>query len=79
MLREDVVEAVRNNKFHIYSAKTIDEGIGIITGVPAGERQKDGTYPDGTINYLVDKQLNDMAERLKGFYGEEKGKGKEAH
>ncbi len=77
MLREEVVEAVRNNKFHIYSAKTVDEGIGILTGVPAGERQEDGSYPEGTINYLVDKQLRDMAEKLKSFYGEEKEKEKE--
>ena len=40
--------------------------------MPAGERQEDGTYPEGTVNYLVDKQLREMAERLKGFYGEEK-------
>jgi len=72
MLREEVVETVRKGQFHIYSAKTIDEGIEILTGVPAGERQKDGTYPEGTINYLVDKHLQEMAERLKGFYTEEK-------
>ena len=72
MLHEEVVDAVRQGQFHIYSAKTIDEGIEILTGVPAGERQKDGTYPDGTINYLVDKRLKEMAERLKGFYAEEK-------
>ena len=72
MLHEEVVDAVRQGQFHIYSAKTIDEGIEILTGVLAGERQKDGTYPDGTINYLVDKRLKEMAERLKGFYAEEK-------
>jgi predicted ATP-dependent protease len=76
MLREEVVEAVRKSQFHIYSAKTIDQGIEILTGVPAGERQKDGTYPEGTINYLVDKKLKDMAERLKGFYAEEKKENK---
>ncbi len=76
MLREEVVEAVRNGQFHIYSARTIDEGIEVLTGVPLGERQEDGTYPEGTINRLVDKQLREMAERLKGFYGEEKEGGK---
>ena len=76
MLQEEVVEAVRNGQFHIYSAKTIDEGIEIVTGVNAGERQKDGTYPEGTVNYLVDKQLKEMAERLKGFYAEERKEGK---
>lgn len=72
MLREEVIEAVRNGKFHIYSARTIDEGIEILTGVSSGARRKDGTYPKGTVNYLVDKKLKDMADRLKGFYAEEK-------
>ncbi|HXZ30218.1 MAG TPA: Lon-insertion domain-containing protein, partial [Dehalococcoidia bacterium] len=72
MLREEVVDAVRRGQFHIYSAKTIDEGIEVLTGIPAGERQKDGTYPEGTVSYSVDKRLREMAERLKGFYTEEK-------
>ena len=72
MLREEVVEAVRQEQFHIYQAKTVDEGIEILTGIRAGNRRKDGTYPKGTINYLVDKHLREMAEQLKGFYEEEK-------
>jgi predicted ATP-dependent protease len=76
MLREEVVESVRKEQFHLYSAKTIDEGIEILTDVPAGEMQKDGTYPEGTVNYLVDKRLKEMAEQLKGFYAEEKKEGK---
>ncbi|MEN6374544.1 MAG: ATP-binding protein [Smithella sp.] len=76
MLREEIVEAVRNGQFHIYSARTIDEGIEVLTGVPMGERQEDGAYPEGTINQLVDKKLREMAEKLKGFYAEEKQKGK---
>ena len=58
--------------FHIYSAKTIDEGIEILTDTPAGERKQDGTYPEGSVNYLVDKKLKQMAEKLKVFYTEEK-------
>jgi predicted ATP-dependent protease len=81
MLREEVVEAVRKGQFAIYAAKTIDEGIEILTGTPAGERQADGTYPEGTINYLVDKKLREMAEQMKSFAAppgpeEKKGKGK---
>ena len=68
MLREDVVKAVHEGKFHIYEVKTVDEGIGILTGVPAGERQADGTYPEGTVNYRVDKRLGELAEGLKGYY-----------
>lgn len=70
MLREDVVEAARQGKFHIYSVKTIDEGIEILTGVKAGERQPDGSYPEGSVNYVVSKRLKEMAEGLKGFFSE---------
>ena len=71
MLNEEVVEAVKAGQFHIYSAKSIDEGIEILTGVPAGERQADGSYPEGTVNYRVKAALKEMAERLRAF-GEEK-------
>jgi predicted ATP-dependent protease len=67
MLKEEVVDAVRAGRFHIYSAKTIDEGIEVLTGIKAGKRRKDGTFEDGTVNYKVDKQLKDMAEKLKEF------------
>jgi len=76
MLREEVVEAVKQGHFHIYSAKTINEGIEMLTGVSAGKRQKDGTYPESTVNYLVDRRLKEMAERLKNFHTEEKKEGK---
>ena len=80
MLRKDVVEAVKKGEFHIYSAKTIDEGIGILTGKEAGELKPDGTYPKGTINFLVNESLKKLAEGLKKFGEEEKEdnkKGKE--
>jgi len=67
MLRKDVVEAVKKGHFHIYPVKTIDEGIEILTGKKAGEKKADRTYPKGTINYLVDKKLKDLAEGLKRF------------
>ena len=76
MLREEVVEAVKQGQFHIYSAITIDEGIEILTGASAGERQKDGTYPKSTVNYFINKRLKDMAEQLKNFYTEEKKEAK---
>jgi predicted ATP-dependent protease len=76
MLREEVVEAVRNGQFHIYAAKTIDEGIEILTGLAAGERQEDGTFPPDTLNFLVDERLKGMAEQLKAFYAEARKKGK---
>jgi len=78
MLRDEVVEAVKKGQFHVYSARTIDEGIEILTGVAAGERREDGTYPDGTINHLVDRRLEEMARRLKSFYADEKKEGTDA-
>jgi lon-related putative ATP-dependent protease len=67
MLKEVMVEAGKSGQFTIYPVETIDEGIEVLTGVPAGKRRKDGTYPEGTVNYLVDKRLREMAERLKEF------------
>ena len=73
MLREDVVEAVKEGKFHIYAVKNVDEGIEVLTGVPAGDRQPDGSYQEGTVNYLVDKRLQELAQSMRGFYTEMAG------
>jgi predicted ATP-dependent protease len=70
MLREDVVEAIREEKFHLYAVKTIDEGIEILTDHPAGERQADGSYPPNTVNYLVDKRLKELGQSMRGYYSE---------
>jgi predicted ATP-dependent protease len=67
MLKEEVVQAVKDGKFHLYSVKTIDEGIEVLTGVKAGERKEEGSFEEGTVNYSVDKRLKEMAERLKQF------------
>jgi len=67
MLRNDVTEAVKKGKFHIYPVKTIDEGIEILTGIKAGERKKDGTFEEGTVNYLVDEELQRLAKSWKTF------------
>jgi ATP-dependent Lon protease len=67
MLRKDVVKAVENGKFHIWAVKTIDEGIELLTGRPAGKKDKAGKYPSGTIHYLADKKLEEYAQRLKEF------------
>lgn len=71
MLRKDVVEAVKQGKFHIYAVRTIDEGIEILTGKEAGELQPDGTYPQGTVNGLVNERLKALAVGLKTFEEEE--------
>jgi lon-related putative ATP-dependent protease len=73
MLREDVVAAVTEGKFHIYAVKTIDEGIELLTGVPAGERRDDGTFEAGTVHNLVDAELKRLAHDWKAFAGGERG------
>jgi len=67
MLRKDVVEAIKEGKFHVYPIKTIDQGIEILTGVKAGERKNDGNFEEDTVNYLVDKKLTEFAKKLKEF------------
>lgn len=75
MLRQDVVDAVGEGRFHIYPVKTIDQGIEILTGKKAGKRKADGSYPKGSINKLVDDRLEKLAEGLKNFAGDkEEGK-----
>lgn len=69
MLRNDVIETVKQGKFHIYPVKTIDEGIEILTGIKAGKRKADGTFEEDTVNYLVDEELNRLAKSWKTFTG----------
>jgi lon-related putative ATP-dependent protease len=67
MLKEEILDAVKEGKFHIYSVNTIDQGIENLTGVKAGVKRKDGTFEKGTINDRVDKRLREIAEKLKEF------------
>ena len=68
MLRDDVVEAIREEKFHVYAIKTIDEGIEILTDCSSGERQSDGSYPKGTVNQLVENRLSELDKSMRGYY-----------
>ena len=67
MLRHDVVEAVAQQKFHIYPVSTVDQGIELLTGLPAGERDENGLFPDGTINQRVEVRLLILAEQARAF------------
>ncbi|MBN2320497.1 MAG: AAA family ATPase, partial [Acidobacteria bacterium] len=71
MLRRDVVDAVSAGRFHIHAIETIDQGIEILTGLPAGER-KNGSYPGDSINYRVEQCLRRFADGLRKFGHEEK-------
>ena len=64
-LSNEIIESVKSGKFHIYAVSTIDEGIEILTGVPAGKQNKDGRFPAGTINYLVYEKLKKYYENSK--------------
>jgi lon-related putative ATP-dependent protease len=76
MLRKDVIEAVKKGKFQVYAVKTIDDGIEILTGKAAGALKSDRTYPEDTINYLVDERLKKLAEGLNNFGKDEDNGGK---
>lgn len=64
MLKDEVIEAVNNNMFHIYAVKKIEEGIEILTGVPAGEPNSFGEYPKDSIFYLADQKLKEYNKIL---------------
>ena len=73
MLKEEVVEAVKAGRFHIYPVSTIDEGIEVLSGVKAGQRLEDGSFEPDSINDKVQKRLSTLALRLRDFTkGEEK-------
>lgn len=56
-LNDEVIQAVKDGTFHIYAINTIEDGIEILTGVPAGRKDKNGKFPAGTINYLANEKL----------------------
>jgi lon-related putative ATP-dependent protease len=73
MLKKDVVDAVRDGKFSIYPIDRVEEGLEIFTDMPAGEMKEDGTFPEGTMHYLVMKRLEEITASFK----EKKDKDKE--
>lgn len=61
-LNNEIVEAVKSGLFHIYAVSTIEEGIEVLTGVPAGKKDKTGNFPAGSINYLAYEKLKKYAK-----------------
>lgn len=72
MLRANVRQAVADGQFHVYAVSTIDQGLEILTGVPAGQRQEDGGYLEDTVHGRVMARLGEIARNLK-----EKDEGRE--
>ena len=73
MLRADVVRAVEEGRFHVHAVAHVDEGIELLTGIPAGTRGDDGLYPEGTVNRRIEDRLEAMTRRLATLAREEKG------
>lgn len=73
MLRKDIMEAVHDEMFHIYSIETVDEGMELLTGLEMGEPDKDGQYSGDTINGKVMYQLNHLADKRREFATPENG------
>jgi lon-related putative ATP-dependent protease len=77
MLKKEIVESVRGGKFHIYPSETIDQAIEILTEMEAGERDSNGKFKEGTVNYLVDKRLKELVEDFTKLAKERMGKREE--
>jgi lon-related putative ATP-dependent protease len=72
MLRQDVVEAARMGRFHVYPVTAIDEGIALLTGVEAGERDSQGRYPPESVNGKVEARLAELADAARSFARQDK-------
>ncbi|MGD8647267.1 MAG: ATP-dependent peptidase, partial [Desulfobacterales bacterium] len=59
--------AVKRREFHVYQVSTVEEGIEILTGVPAGKADRDGKYPDGTVYRAVQEKLKQYFKRALKF------------
>ena len=67
MLRPDCVEAGKQGEFSIFTYEDVDGAISLLTGVEAGARDSNGTYPPETVNFLVDQRLHEMASLVHDF------------
>lgn len=65
VLREDVARAIEENKFHLYAVATVSQGIEVLTGVPAGERDASGRFPAASVFGRVERRVIEIAERLR--------------
>jgi len=67
MLKEEIVQAIREGQFHVFPVGTTDEGMEVLTGMKAGELRQDGTFEPDSINDRVQKRLTELAERIRDF------------
>jgi predicted ATP-dependent protease len=74
MLKQEVVDSVKDGKFSIYAIDRVEEGLEILSGMPVGELKDDGTYPEGSVNCLVMKRLEEISIALEKKKGTEEEK-----
>jgi predicted ATP-dependent protease len=67
MLHRRVVEAAEQGQFRIFAVETIDQGLEILTGQPAGARDADGSFPEGSVNARVEARLIELADKRRAF------------
>ena len=76
MLKQEILDAVREGTFSIYAIEKMEEGLEILTGMPVGSMVEDGTYPENSVNFLVMKRLSEISEAMeKKKEKEEEGAG----
>ena len=69
VLREDVIQAVRDGLFTVYAVDTVEQGMEVLTGMPAGEPDAGGRYPEGTLNHAISKNLEHLATKARETEG----------
>jgi hypothetical protein len=69
MLREDVVQAVKDERFHVYAISNVEEGLALLSGREAGCRGPDGRFPAGSFNAGVEEALAANVRRLRRIGG----------
>lgn len=69
VLRDEVLDAIRAGQFHVWAVRHVDEGLELLTALPAGERGPDGRFPPDTVHGRVQAQLEEYARRLKELGG----------
>ena len=67
MLRPDVIDAVSDGRFAVYTYDNVDEAIELLTGAQAGVRDSRGDYPPESVNFRVEARLREMAELQRAF------------
>ncbi len=77
MLRPDVVEAIEDGDFHVYAVATVEEAVELLTGMPMGEPDEEGEFPEETVGAAVQERLKEMARRQKEYRGSDQGEGVE--